>query len=147
MPIFWFLNFKLLKELNSFIFTGTISQIFGTKQEVLSEPWYILFTEGIPKPRFCLKFYSCVVCVKISTTVWQKWTCLIWNISITVMDVSMMRRDWSSRPAVFLGRGVLKICSKFTGKHPCRSLISIKLQSNTSFMYFLVILTTLKHSN
>ena len=29
-----------------------------------------------------------------------------------------------------LGKGVLKICSKFTGKHPCRSVISIKLQSN-----------------
>ena len=36
----------------------------------------------------------------------------------------------SSHPEVFLGKGVLKICSKFTGEHPCRSLISIKLQSN-----------------
>ena len=33
----------------------------------------------------------------------------------------------SSRPEVFLG-GFLKICSKFTGEHPCRSVISsIKL--------------------
>ena len=30
---------------------------------------------------------------------------------------------------VFLGKDVLKICSKFAGKHPCRSVISIKLQS------------------
>ena len=29
-----------------------------------------------------------------------------------------------------LGIGVLKICSKFTGKYPCRSMISIKFQSN-----------------
>ena len=36
----------------------------------------------------------------------------------------------SSRPKVFLGKGVLKICSKFPWEHPCRSLISIKLQSN-----------------
>ena len=36
----------------------------------------------------------------------------------------------SSRPEVFLRKGVLKICSKFTGEHPCRSLISIKLLSN-----------------
>ena len=36
----------------------------------------------------------------------------------------------SSPPEVFLGKGVLKICSKFTGEHPCRSVISIKLQSN-----------------
>ena len=28
-------------------------------------------------------------------------------------------------PVVFLGKGALKICSKFTGEHPCRSAISI----------------------
>ena len=33
-------------------------------------------------------------------------------------------------PNVFLGKGVMKICIKFTGKHPCPSEISIKLQSN-----------------
>ena len=36
----------------------------------------------------------------------------------------------SSQLEVFLGKGVLKICSKFTGEHPCRGAISIKLQSN-----------------
>ena len=36
----------------------------------------------------------------------------------------------SSRSEVFLRKGVQKICSKFTGEHPCRSVISIKLQSN-----------------
>ena len=30
----------------------------------------------------------------------------------------------------FLGKGVLKKCSKFTGEHPCRSVISIKLLWN-----------------
>ena len=35
----------------------------------------------------------------------------------------------SSHPEVFLGKDVRKICSKFTGEHPCRSVISIKLQS------------------
>ena len=30
----------------------------------------------------------------------------------------------------FLGKGVLTTHSKFTGKHPCQSAISIKLQSN-----------------
>ena len=33
----------------------------------------------------------------------------------------------SSPPEVFQEKGVLKICSKFTGEHPCRSVISIKL--------------------
>ena len=31
---------------------------------------------------------------------------------------------------VFLGKGVQKICSKFTGENPCRSVISKKLLSN-----------------
>ena len=35
----------------------------------------------------------------------------------------------SSSPDVFLGRGVLKIYSKFI-EHPCQNVISIKLQSN-----------------
>ena len=36
----------------------------------------------------------------------------------------------SSDPEVFLGKGVLKICSKFTGEHPRRNVISIKLLCN-----------------
>ena len=44
----------------------------------------------------------------------------------------LMQEVWfrSSHPEVFLGKGVLKICSKFTGERPCRNAISIKLQSN-----------------
>ena len=33
----------------------------------------------------------------------------------------------TNRPEVFLEKGVLKLCSKFTGEHPCRSVISINL--------------------
>ena len=33
----------------------------------------------------------------------------------------------SNPPEVFSGKVFLKICSKFTGEHPCRSVISIKL--------------------
>ena len=32
---------------------------------------------------------------------------------------------------MFLGKGVLEICSKFTGEHPCQSVISIKLLCKT----------------
>ena len=32
---------------------------------------------------------------------------------------------------VFWEKGVLKICKKFTGQHPCRSTISIKLQKSS----------------
>ena len=41
-----------------------------------------------------------------------------------------LKRDIRSRPEEFLRKGVLKICSQFTGEHPCRSPISKKLQSN-----------------
>ena len=36
----------------------------------------------------------------------------------------------SSHPDAFLGKCILKICSKFTVDHPCRSVISKKLQSS-----------------
>ena len=40
----------------------------------------------------------------------------------------------SSAPEVFLVKGVLKICSKFTEEHPCRSVISIKSQSKATYL-------------
>ena len=36
----------------------------------------------------------------------------------------------SSYPEVLVRKVILKICSKFTGEHPCRSAISIKLLCN-----------------
>ena len=36
----------------------------------------------------------------------------------------------SNPPEVFLGKGVLKICRKCTGEHPCRSVISVNLSCN-----------------
>ena len=36
----------------------------------------------------------------------------------------------SSRPIMFLRKGILKICGKFTGEHPCRGAISVKLLCN-----------------
>ena len=36
----------------------------------------------------------------------------------------------SSHSEMFLVKDVLKICSKFTGKHPCQNVISIKLLCN-----------------
>ena len=42
----------------------------------------------------------------------------------------------SSSPEVFLGKGVLKICSKFTSEHPCRSAILINLLCNLFKSHF-----------
>ena len=41
----------------------------------------------------------------------------------------------SSLPEVFLGKGFLKICSKFTEEHPCRSAISITLLGMGVLLY------------
>ena len=38
----------------------------------------------------------------------------------------------SSCQEMLLRKGVLKICSKFPGEHPCRSVLPIKLQSKNS---------------
>ena len=51
------------------------------------------------------------------------------NLSHKICAICFSR---SSSPEVFLGKGVLKICSKFTGEHPCRSVISIKLLCNNT---------------
>ena len=59
-----------------------------------------------------------------------------WNIAEILLQLAeiypwrcllLTTLQWSSRPEVFIGKAVLKICSKFAGEHPCRSLISIKL--------------------
>ena len=42
----------------------------------------------------------------------------------------MPKFDFNKVAEVFLGKGVLRICSKFTGEHQCQSVISIKLRSN-----------------
>ena len=67
-----------------------------------------------------------------------------WNLKVVVdsgwftRNNNRKRKSRSSYPEVSLVKGVLKICSKFTGEHSCRSMISIKLQSN-------VIEITLQH--
>ena len=42
----------------------------------------------------------------------------------TLIEVGIITR---SHPEVFLEKVALKICSKFTGEHPCRRAILIKL--------------------
>ena len=49
-------------------------------------------------------------------------------ITVYVDDICTTYR--SSQQEVFLEKGALKICNKFKGEHPCRSVISIKLLWN-----------------
>ena len=56
---------------------------------------------------------------------------LLWSKSYSLplfkINFSIHR---SSPPGVFLGKGVLKICSKFTGEQTCRNAISVKLAAS-----------------
>ena len=47
-----------------------------------------------------------------------------------LQDECLVGRCTSSYPEVFLRKGVLKICCKFTGEHPCHSAISKNLLCN-----------------
>ena len=58
----------------------------------------------------------------------QKRTMLQNQLNSAIMRYQYLQGTFrSSHREVFLGKGVLKIYSKVTGKHPCRSVISIKL--------------------
>ena len=48
------------------------------------------------------------------------------DVLIQIIDQIIVVMTISSPPDMFLRKGVLKICSKFTGEHPCRNVISIK---------------------
>ena len=52
------------------------------------------------------------------------------NPNQTGMDQTDIPLFRSSHPEVFLWKSVVKICSKFTGEHPYRSAISMKLLCN-----------------
>ena len=67
---------------------------------------------------------------------WMIWSRMVVAKQILTSLIQTIYR--SSHPEVFMRKGVLKICSKFTGEHPCRSVISIKSQST-------FIETTLRH--
>ena len=49
---------------------------------------------------------------------------------IETIEIDRRAELINSSLEVFLGKGILKICSKFIRKHPCRNAIAIKLQSN-----------------
>ena len=57
----------------------------------------------------------------------------VWHLYLCVYSSLFLLSTTESRsspPDVFLEKVVLKICSKFTGESPCRSVISIKLPCN-----------------
>ena len=69
-----------------------------------------------------IQIYEIGVCLSESET--RK----LQEISEEIAQKDMLDRykDRKSPPDVFSEKGVLKICRTFTGKHPCRSVTSIK---------------------
>ena len=51
------------------------------------------------------------------------------SIVSRAMDALKGMNRSSPPPEVLLGKGVLEICSKFTGEHPCQNVISTVLSN------------------
>ena len=66
----------------------------------------------------CFKLY-----IILWRTRWSIWHLLAWDKYISCSLLVLKIFNYQKQPF----RGVLKICSKFTGEHPSRSVISIKL--------------------
>ena len=49
---------------------------------------------------------------------------------IVLLKIEMFKNERSRHSDVFLRKGVLKLCNKFTGEHRCQGVISIKLLCN-----------------
>ena len=112
-----------------------VSDHFGTlciKVLETSEGRYCYTFEKVWKPKPC--FYR-----------WL-WTYSLYCSGVSIVDLEQVHIFWkvnpyrkltaakyeyrSSHPEVFLRKGVLEICCKFTGEHPYQSVISIKLLCN-----------------
>ena len=79
----------------------------------------------------CVCVCVCVVCVYVSVCICM---CICfallllsygWKMFILLYHINAFLK--SILRGVFLQKGVLKMCNKFTGKHPCRGKFSIKL--------------------
>ena len=51
---------------------------------------------------------------------------VLFNLILSILKKKLHANYRSSPPEVLLGKSILKICSKFTGEHPYRSVISVK---------------------
>ena len=55
------------------------------------------------------------------------------KVILLIKTFACITKYRSSYPEMFLGKGALKICCKFTGEHPCQSGISINLLLKSYF--------------
>ena len=83
-----------------------------------------IFTQAM-KPKFWGGIFFCLI--KFSQSLLE----FVYIICIYFQNIRYETKvNRSSRPELFIGKGVLKICCKVTGEHTCQSAISIKLLCN-----------------
>ena len=83
-----------------------------------------IFTQAM-KPKFWGGIFFCLI--KFSQSLLE----FVHIICIYFQNIRYETKvNRSSRPELFIGKGVLKICCKVTGEHTCQSAISIKLLCN-----------------
>ena len=108
---------KLQAEACNFIKKETLAQVFSCEFSEISKNTFSCRTFPVAAS---LTFRLQLLTVN----------CFHKKASLSMFDRVLNTYLASSHSEVFLGNGVLKICSKFTGVHPCRSAISIKLLCN-----------------
>ena len=123
---------KLPKNLKNSYFPKRalhVSLPFGLRVTFIFPQEYRKFWISVGSFLWHLKILITITCLKATKHVIK--ISLLWSKSYFLplfkINFSIHR---SSPPEVFLGKGVLKICCKFTGEQPCRSAISINLAAS-----------------
>ena len=91
--------------------------------------FFLFNSYGKNKTELWLVFRRVITCQSFQT-VWLSYVTMYEVTKPSTSNHQVKTVIRSSPSEVLWGKGVLQVCSKFTGKHPCRSAISIKLQSN-----------------
>ena len=92
------------------------------------DKYHLVRTHKFPKSyHFLPRYTHTYVCVS-GDYKWQFFGMFCARTKWMSPVVKLINR--SSREEVFLRKGVVKVCSKFTGEDPCRSVISINLLYN-----------------
>ena len=101
-----------------------VSHSFFKKHLVLKE---IIFFEKESPQKFIFNIFLGPFIFELGFKIW--W----FHVSdfLKIINFNDHGRSRSKPPEVFLGKAVLKICSKLRVEHPCRSVISIKLFTST----------------
>ena len=103
---------------------GVFLNLFASADEILKQ------ISHYRNEDFLMESAISLSCLYFLLGGWRKEGITLMELSSIRIVLSVQPSYGSSLPEVFLGKGVLKICSKFTGEHTHRKVISIKLLCN-----------------